>query len=135
MADNLAQELGFANAQEMKEAVGGIRTTTQEIQQQRVVAEFHSLCPDFPADDNASEKLQEVFKREALPFSPAGLRAAHKIAVAEGLYAPVNSQPAAGTPAPLPAVQGGAPLPSVGQQDVWNMSTDQLRALIEKGGR
>lgn len=157
LANEQAQYLGYANAEEMKRDLSKLKQMSEQTQNQRIAAEFHALAPDFPAgidvvtdsngnqtDKNVERMFQAAAKygiiefdanNEPVNLTPRKMFAAHRMAVADGMYKPLESQN--GTPAQRPAappmVPGTQPENPANQYDVksaWSMPLKELQAKV-----
>jgi hypothetical protein len=136
MLDQVAVGLGFTNAEDMKQAVGGMRQTSEQVKQQQVIAEFHARNDDFPANDAAADAITKIMEENGWALTVNNLSAAHVLAKHRGMYQGASSQQQSATnPAPPPVPPQGVPAPTFNGKRAEDMSANELRALIERGGQ
>ncbi len=109
VADNVAKYEGYKDADERKAELATLRQSVLNQNRQAAIATFHSLCPEYPNTDAASDKLIERVQKDFQikdfdEFSAINpelaatcLKAAHRDCVAEGLYQPLDGAEQAAT--------------------------------------
>lgn len=129
IADGFAKEMGFNNADELKQAWGQVSTTTSEIQNQSLAASFLAACPDFPNTPEAAQSLGAIMDRVHLPNTLEGMQAAHALALYSKAYQPLVQAPPVTQPQRVapPTLPTSSPV-STGQQLDWRTAPlDQLK--------
>jgi hypothetical protein len=84
----LADALGFDSPDEFKEFATGLYKNTQATNSNGVIDQFLSKAPDFPVSNDNLVKLGDFMDANGIPFSVAGLRAGHALAIQEKVYTP-----------------------------------------------
>jgi hypothetical protein len=84
----LADALGFDSPDEFKEFATGLYQNTKATNSNGVIDQFLSKAPDFPVSNDNLVKLGDFMDANGIPFSVAGLRAGHALAIQEKVYTP-----------------------------------------------
>jgi hypothetical protein len=135
MVRELAAAFGMT-PEELQTSLPKAIQVSQNMQQRELAAAFIQQCPDFPNTAEASEALVNLADSIGIPATPEGLKAAHLLALSQGLYQPVAAPAATpARPTPAPMLSASAPVPATGaptDADLAKMPMDQLRALAQR---
>lgn len=137
--NSIAKEVGLSSADELKQRLTLMNTTTEDIRSQSLAASFLAAEPTFPNTPEAAAKLGEVMDKMGLQSTVEHMQLAHSFAIAHGMYQPAVQQ----TQAPLqqriapPTLSTSAPGAPTTQLNPWDKNTtlEQLRAAAEAASR
>lgn len=130
----VAKGVGLSSADELKERLNLMASTTEDIRSQSLAASFMAACPEFPNTPDACQALGNIMNSVGLPNTVEGMKAAHALALYQKAYAPLQANPQQiTTPNPPPPGFGaGASIPQGGAVDLWKIPMEQLRDLASK---
>lgn len=137
IADLLAPYMGFQNGEEMKDAIYGMRQTSEDVLAKNVVSTFFAQNPDFVSTPQNGTALYEYAENNGFDTAnPQHLRAAHMLMKSGNAYPDGFGQQ--GTPIvreqPNPSLNGNFPAPSgqVTEEAASTMPLNELGALLGK---
>jgi hypothetical protein len=114
------------SAEEYKARVSMVFQTTEQMQTNIAIADFHKLCPDYVDTPENSKIIGDYFPENFGRFPSAGeLKQAYALAVYEGKIKPQPATPA--TPRPPVMPTAGSTPPGSGDQSAWTMPLDELK--------
>lgn len=145
VADLFAKQMGYDNADQLKQAQGRIQQNTEQFAGQNLSIQFAAAAPEFNATPQNNEKLLDTV--ETLGFTPMllsgdinqqlnALRAAHAFALQNKIYEPKPTTAPTPTPQiPPPPVPSTSPadlstVPDDLRVDV-NMSKEEIQKRID----
>lgn len=150
LSDQVAQDLGMSNGEELKRVTQNLVKNNENYQRQQEGLEFFRRCPDFPNSSQNSEKLTEIMKNqvgwdpETVPTANQ-LQLAHFYAVQTGVYKPMTQDEINASrgvqaqtytpPNAAPMLNGTQPEMTTQPNNNWTMDLKQLEAQVNAGIR
>jgi hypothetical protein len=140
-ADQQAKALGFSNKTEMIQWGEKMTSFQEQYENERLVTQFVSRCPDFPGTDEANAAVIGIVQANGWQYTPDNLQAAHALAIRNHVYEPLSAEaiqaangnaPQIIRPTAPPMLRTNNPEISNAPPDPHNMPMDQLRRAAIK---
>jgi hypothetical protein len=114
---------------EYKARVSMVFDTTEQMQTNLAIADFHKACPDYVDTPENSAALSSYFPENFGRFPTAGeLRQAYALALLDNKIVKAAPSIAQARPLPMPG-SGAAPIRTSTDQDPRTMPIDQLKQM------